>query len=180
MKNLGNYGNGGAIVTNVQDIADYAKSYRAHGKLFHPAMDTGTNSRMSEIDCATMLVKAQYIDEWQARRKTIATYWMERLLETPLRCLIDSSNVKEHCFHKFVVELDNRDVLAEQLASRGIDTKVHYEEGLNEMNYSAIGFEPMMSATASLCRRVLSLPIYPELTDLEVDYIIDQVLDCVA
>src|SRR5210317_211910 len=177
-KNLANYANGGAVLTNTVSIDRFVRWYRANGSAH---ITGGTNSRMSEIDCATMLIKTKYIDEWQKRSQTIGLYWMERLTEkSDLRCLIDSSNVQEHCFHKFVIDCNtDRNKIKECLKQAGIDSKVHYEYGINEIG-SFHGVKPLLASSTSLSRRVLSLPIYPELTDLEVEYIIDQVLDCVA
>ena len=67
-----------------------------------------------------------------------------------------------------------------QLNNSGIETKVHYTHGINELPYDYQGIPAMLSCSASLAKRVISLPIYPELTDLEVEYIVDQVLNCVA
>lgn len=179
MKNLNSYGNGGAVVTDDIDLLEFAREWRDNGKPAHS--NIGTNSRMSEVDCAQMLVKTKHIDAWQKRRGEIALYWVKRLKErSDIRSLIDSSNWAEHCFHKFVVDVDNRDILARNLAVRGIETRVHYKQPLHELAAYA-GYEQpsMLSVASALSRRVLSLPLYPELTDLEVEYIIDQVLDCV-
>jgi dTDP-4-amino-4,6-dideoxygalactose transaminase len=176
MKNLNAYGNGGAVVTDELGLLEYARTWRNNGKPNH--QESGTNSRMSEIDCAQMMVKTRYIDTWQERRSTIARHWMERLQKSSVRCLIDKNNVDTHCFHKFVIAVDSRDILQRNLAIKGIETKVHYKEPLHELSaYSDYSGPGMLSAASALSRRVLSLPIYPELTDLEVEYIIDQVLD---
>jgi dTDP-4-amino-4,6-dideoxygalactose transaminase len=176
MKNLNAYGNGGAVVTDNLELAWFARAWINNGKSEHTSI--GTNSRMSEIESAQMMVKTRYIDEWQLRRKTIARYWMERLKKSGIRCLINDNNFDTHCFHKFVIDVDNRDILARNLAIKGIETKVHYKEPLHELPaYTRYPGPDMLSAASALARRVLSLPIYPELTDLEVDYIIDSVLD---
>lgn len=181
-KNLGNYANGGAIVTEHSELARYAMNWRDNGRTEQwTSRQPVTNSRMSEVDCAQMMVKTRYIDQWQQRRSKIARYWMERLSESSIRCLIDHTNVQTHCFHKFVVELDNRDRVRRQMTIRQIETRVHYERPLHELAaYSHYPAPNMLGSASALCRRVLSLPIYPELTDLEVEYIIDQLLDCVA
>ena len=131
-KNLANYGNGGAVITDSKGIDTFVRNYRSNGKHDNTG---GTNSRMSEIDYA-----------------------------------------KEHCFHKFVIDADKgRGSLQQCLREVGIDTKVHYQYGINEIG-SFQGVQPLLAASTSLSRRVLSLPIYPELTDLEVEYVIDQVI----
>ena len=179
MKNLACYGNGGAVVTDNLDLAEYARAWRDNGKPTH--RNPGTNSRMSELDCAHMLVKAKHIDQWQARRQRIADHWCERFKNTNIRCLINDSNAHNHAVHKFVIDVDGRDTLKANLTLRKIDTRVHYSNPLHEMSlYRAYPGPDMLAASSSLARRVLSLPIYPELTDLEVEYISDQVLDCVS
>ena len=138
----------------------------------------GTNSRMSETESAQMMVKTKYIDQWQARRKTIALYWIGRLKGSGIRSLIDAGNFETHCYHKFVIDVDNRDILQRNLVIKGIETKVHYKEPLHELPaYADYAGPNMLSVASALSRRVLSLPVYPELTDLEVEYIIDSVLD---
>jgi dTDP-4-amino-4,6-dideoxygalactose transaminase len=176
MKNLNCYGNGGAVVTDDLDLLEFARSYRNNGK---PKCDyAGTNSRMSEIDCAQMLVKTEHIDEWQERRKKIALYWMARLKGSGIRTLIDSNNVQTHAFHKFVIEVDNRDIVKRNLDLKKIETKIHYEQPLHELPaYEDCAGPDILSVASAMSRRVLSLPFYPELTDLEVEYIIDQVID---
>ena len=180
MKNLNNYGNGGAVVTNDRNLSDYARNWTDNGKKSNHAQ-TGTNSRMSEVDCTQMMVKTAYLDEWQLRRKKIAAHWWTRLADDlRVRCLIDYTNFDTHSFHKFVIDVDDRDVLQRKLADQGIETRVHYKHPLHELDaYQQYAGPSILSAASSLSRRALSLPIYPELTDLEVDYIIDSVLACV-
>ena len=179
MKNLPCYGNGGAVVTNNRSIFDFVLSWRDNGKN-NTHHSTGTNSRMSEIDCAHMLVKTKYIDTWQSRRKTIAKYWSDRIKNTEIRCLIDNDNFSQHCYHKFVIDVNDRDQLQKKLSNRKIETKIHYVQPLHEVGiYRAWPGPDILSCASALSRRVLSLPLYPELSDLEVEYIIDQLLDCV-
>ena len=179
MKNLNNYGNGGAVVTNDCHLSNYARNWCDNGKKSNHA-HTGTNSRMSEVDCAQMMVKTAYLDEWQARREKIVLHYMDAFRAAPFRCLIDDSNVSSHCFHKFVIDTDNRDELQVNLRSAGIDTRVHYKHPLHELDaYQQYAGPSILNAASSLSRRCLSLPIYPELTDLEVDYIIDSLLAAV-
>lgn len=174
MKNLACYGNGGAVVTNDSDLMRFARAWRDNGKMDH-AM-AGTNSRMSELDCALMMVKTRHLDAWQSRRATIAKFWMERLRSTRARTLITHDNWSDHAYHKFVIDVDNRDHMQIALFDRGVETRVHYSQPLHEINvYRQWPGPDFMSCASSLARRVLSLPLYPELTDLEVEYTIDQV-----
>ena len=178
-KNLGNFGNGGAIVTNDFELYMFAQECRNNGKPGNQI--TGTNSRMSEVDCAQMMVKANCIDAWQQRRQNIANHWCMQFREAGIRTLIDVTNFDTHCYHKFVIEIDERDQVQKLLQERGIDTRIHYEQPLHEIGVFRQWPGPdMMSRASALSRRVLSLPIYPELTDLEVEFIADQVRDCVS
>jgi dTDP-4-amino-4,6-dideoxygalactose transaminase len=179
MKNLNCYGNGGAIVTEDIDLLEFARNYRNNGR--PGGYGIGTNSRMSEVDCAQMMVKTKYIDEWQERRKKIALYWMGRLKGSGIRTFIDSNNFQTHAFHKFVIDVDQRDILQRNLALKKIETKIHYEQPLHELPaYEKYSGPDILSVASATSRRVLSLPFYPELTDLEVEYVIDQVLSHVS
>ena len=127
------------------------------------------------------MVKTQYIDKWQTRRQEIASYWREAFANSPVRCLIDYTNEKGHAYHKFVIDVNDRNKVQKSLSIRRVETRVHYEYPLHEVGVFRqwVGPDSWFSTASSLCRRVLSLPLYPELTDLEVEYIKDQVLDCV-
>lgn len=177
MKNLSNYGNGGAVLTNDANLFHFARAWRDNGK--QDFTQTGTNSRMSEIDCAGMMVKTRSLDAWQSRRRSIAQYWQDRLQGTGIRSLINGDNFDDHALHKFVIDIDDRDQTQNKLGVRKIETRIHYIQPLHEMGcYRQWPGPDILSAASSLARRVLSLPFYPELTDLEVEYIIDQVVDC--
>lgn len=179
-KNFANYGNGGAVVTDDRQLLDFARDWQSNGRCGGDS-EFVTNSRMSEVDCAQMMIKARYLNDWQARREKIARYWMQRFAGSSVRCLIDSTNVDKHCFHKFVIDIDNRDQVRDRLEAAGIITRIHYSRPLHEEpRYVNTPGPNMMSAASSLARRGLSLPIYPELTDTEVEFIADQVTGCVS
>ena len=128
---------------------------------------------MSELEAAHMMVRTKHIDEWQERRKEIAYYYMDRLAGS---VRVVAKNYRSHCWHKFVIEIDNRDELRRYLGERGIETRIHYDRPLHEMpKYEKYKNPGLLSVASSLSRRVLSLPIYPELTDSEVEIIADQV-----
>jgi dTDP-4-amino-4,6-dideoxygalactose transaminase len=171
-KNLPSSGNGGAIVTNDEQLYLFAATYRDNNKpAFH---DVGTNSKMSEQDCAQILVRAKYIDEWQKRRGQIAKYWCDAFRDLPLTCLSDTKY--PHAHQKFVMYLPDRNSLHTHLLTDGIDSKVHYNYVLGDLPTTKNLSKPdLLSTSVMLSRGVLSLPMYPELTDEEVDYISDKV-----
>jgi len=173
-KNLPSSGNGGAIVTNDHHLYLFASSYRDNNK---PSFyDVGTNSKMSEQDCAQILVRTKYIDEWQKRRSKIAKYWCEQFRELPLRCLSDT--VDPHCHKKFLMYMYDRNAMNLYLKTNGIDSKVHYEYVLGDLPSAQdrnISRPNLLATSVMLSRGVLSLPMYPELTDIEVEYIASKV-----
>lgn len=180
MKNLACYGNGGAVLTDNSSLYQFALSWRDNGKnLNHSA--PASNSRMSELDAAHMLVKTQHLDRWQNRRATIADFWRSQLANTGIRCLIDTNNRHDHGLHKFVIDCDHRDDVKNLLTQRKIETRIHYERPLHELSglFCQCPGPGLLSSASALSRRVLSLPFYPELTDSEVEYISDQVLSTV-
>lgn len=179
MKNLNAYGNGGAVVTDDIDLLEFAREWCGNGKPRNVAI--GTNSRMSEIDSAQLMVKTRHIDAWQTRRGEIASYWISRLKNTGIRSLIDVGNIDTHAVHKFVIDVDQRDILQRNLEIRHIETRVHYRQPLHELPaYSGFDGPDILSVASALSRRVLSLPMYPELSDLEVEYVIDALIDCAS
>lgn len=171
-KNLNSSGNGGAIVTNDEKLYLYAARYRDNNK--PDFYDVGTNSRMSEQDCAQMLVRVKHIDAWQIRRQTIAKFWCDRFSELPVSCLSDTSS--PHAHQKFVMYLPDRNSLLTHMMVNGIDCKRHYEYVLGDLpTTKGITKPDMLSTSVMLSRGVISLPIYPELTDSEVNFISEKV-----
>lgn len=171
-KNLNSSGNGGAIVTNDEKLYLYASSYRDNCKpYFH---DIGTNTKMSELDCAHLMVRIKYIDAWQKRREEIAKFWCDRFSELPVTCL---SNTRDpHAHQKFVMYMSDRNSLLTHMMLNGIDCKRHYEYVIGDLPSATNLQKPdMLSTSVMLSRGVISLPMYPELTDNEINYIADKV-----
>ena len=169
-KNLNNCGSGGMILTDDFHIYETCRALRDNGKILHDR--PGTNSKMSESDCAQMLVKLQYFDEWQQRRTDIANYYIDRLYQF-VDILMPNENVT-HAWHKFVMRTHDRSALQSRLSWHGIETKIHYEYALYDLE---VGFSYVdhtanpYTETSAFTRECLSLPIYPELTDSEVETI---------
>ena len=122
-KNLPASGNGGAIVTNDKALYEFAMEYRNNGynALFSQHTISGTNSKMSEQDCAHMLVRAKYIDEWQRRREQIAEYYRERCKDLPVIVLNDGT--ESHANQKFVLYSEYRNLIHGGMILSGIETK---------------------------------------------------------
>lgn len=174
-KNLPNYGSGGMVLTDSVEIANKLRDLRDNGK--HTGHDIpGTNSKMSEVDCAHMLVKLKYFDEWQRRRKEIADYYTMELKD-----YVDVPKTTEgtvHAWHKYVIRVQDREALVAHMNRSDIEVKVHYELPLYEhpVGYPYINYAADLYREASaFCQECLSLPIYPELEDFEVERVIKAV-----
>lgn len=173
-KNLNNYGSGGMILTDDFHIYETCRALRDNGKITHDA--PGTNSKMSEADCAQMLVKLEHFDKWQRRRKEVAEYYIQELYQY-VDILTPNEGV-EHAWHKFVIRTDQRSALMGHLSRNGIETKIHYESALYDLG---VGFNyidyshDLYSETAAFTRECLSLPIYPELSDAEVETVTEKI-----
>ncbi len=174
-KNLPNYGSGGMILCDDKVTQGKLLDLRDNGKR-HGHEDPGTNSKMSEADCAQMLVKLKYFDAWQQRRQVFAEYYNAELCN-----LVDIPKTTDgtvHAWHKYVIKVSDRNSLKHHLALKGIETKIHYEAPLYEhpVGYPYINYAAELYREASaFCQECLSLPIYPELTDSEVEYIVESV-----
>lgn len=173
-KNLPNYGSGGMVLTDNSLVAETIRDFRDNGK-FGDHEYPGTNSKMSESDCAQMLVKLRHFDAWQDRRDAIAKYYTMRL--SPVVDVLGPSVNVEHAWHKFVLRIPNgRSKLQHHLNLKGIETKIHYATPLDTLGVSAMySHYGVGESGATFSRESLSLPIYPELTDNEVEYIAESV-----
>jgi dTDP-4-amino-4,6-dideoxygalactose transaminase len=177
-KNLPNYGNGGAIVTNDDELYEYALNYRAHGKRYVHLMP-GSNSRMNEMDCAMLMVKTKYLDQWQAARKQIALKWIDAFNANNIKTMITLDNINKHALHKFVIQVDNRDYVLNELYRNGIEARVHYSNPLHTVGlFAALPYYGGDTSTR-LSKCSISLPFYPELTLEEVEFIQDKVCQIV-
>lgn len=173
-KNLPNYGSGGMVLTNDIDVYKLLLDLRNNGALGGHS-NVGTNSKMSESDCAQLLVKIKHFDKWQLRRSAIANYF-HTYLKVPTH---EHHPSVTPSYHKFVVYSEHRDSLIDHLNRLGIQTKIHYttllaecRSYLNSGNASLSNLPPFHCA-CDIAEQGLSIPIYPELTDSEVEYIVD-------
>jgi dTDP-4-amino-4,6-dideoxygalactose transaminase len=173
-KNLGAYGEAGALVTDDPELADRARALRDHGqrqKHRHEAI--GYNYRMSGFQGAVLDVKLKYLDEWNAARRAHAQRYLAGLAGLPQVGLPVLDDELESVFHLFVIEVDDRDRIAARLKTEGIDTGLHYPVPVHlQPAYHALGLPPgSFPVSERLARRCLSLPLFPELSDEQIDYV---------
>jgi dTDP-4-amino-4,6-dideoxygalactose transaminase len=174
-KNLNNYGSGGMILVDHLADAKFLLELRDNGKAGDHD-NPGTNSKISENDCAHMLIKLKYFDNWQKRRAEIAEYYSQELEDYVY--IPKASNYTVHAWHKYVIKCTDRLSLKTYLAGQNIETKIHYEKPLYEygVGYPYINYASELYREASaFCTECLSLPIYPELSDSEVETVVDKV-----
>ena len=175
-KNLNNYGSGGMILTDDPAIWELIADYRDNGKS-NEHIQSGTNSKMSEADCAQMLVKLKYFDQWQARRQQIAEYYTEELDGLVGIPPVDM-NV-EHAWSKYVIHHHSRSTLRVNLMNAGIETRINYELPLHQQavafSFTSFNDTGILEGAEQFSKTCLSLPIYPELTDLEVEQVVEEV-----
>jgi dTDP-4-amino-4,6-dideoxygalactose transaminase len=177
-KNLGAYGDAGAIITDDSILAEKMRMFANHGALQkHHHQIEGINSRMDGIQAAVLSVKLQYIDKWNENRYQNALQYNELLknvkeINTPL-----IRNNASHIFHIYEIRATNRDELQEHLQNQGIATAIHYPTALPFLKaYGYLGYTPQDFPVAhSFQRQILSLPMYPELSDDAIQWITDKI-----
>lgn len=182
-KNLNSYGSGGMVLTDDPDIVDAVADYHNNGK-YGDHMAPGTNSQMSEADCAQMLVKLKYFNEWQKRRKEIAEYYTDQLSGVSGICTIPVEDHVEHSWHKYAIHVQHRNRFQQRMEEAGVETKLHYPRPLHlypvSYIYSIEHNLGVLNGAEDFCKTTVSLPIYPELSDMEVETVIDSVIASIS
>lgn len=173
-KNLGAFGDGGAIVTNQKLIADRIKLLRNYGSRvkYHNEIE-GVNSRLDEIQAALLSVKIKYINEITAERVRLADNYIERIVNPAIIKPIRAINA-DHVFHQFVIYTEERDKLQSYLKMNGINTQIHYPipPHLAEC-YGYLGYKKGDFPIAErYAEHIVSLPLYNGMTEKEQDYVI--------
>lgn len=171
-KNLGALGDGGAVVTDDDQLATYVAALRNYGsevKYDHPMR--GINSRLDEIHAAMLRVKLRYLDADTARRRAIASAYREGIRH-PGIVLPSAVNESAHAWHLFVVRSRWRDALQQHLGTMGVQTQVHYPVPPHRQHAYAELAGMALPVTEQLHEEVLSLPISPVLTDAQVAHVI--------
>ncbi len=176
-KNLGAYGEAGAVVTSNEKYVEILKQLRDQGqsaKYLHERV--GYNFRLEAIQGAVLGVKLKHLDDWTSARRRHAKTYSKELTDSGLR-LLDEPAACKSVYHIFPLFTAQRDELREHLQVNGISSGIHYPIPVHmQRGFSNLGFkEGDLPQTESVCREVLSLPMYPELTDETVMQIADSV-----
>ncbi|MDI6736347.1 MAG: DegT/DnrJ/EryC1/StrS family aminotransferase [bacterium] len=177
-KNLGAYGDGGMITTNNEELAKKIRMLRTHGsqvKYHHELI--GTNSRLDELQAAILRVKLKRLNEWTNKRQRIAQIYTQAFMNTEIITpFVEEFN--SPVYNQYTIRVKDRDGLIAHLKKSGVDTAIHYPIPLHlQPAFSYLGYKAgdfIESEQAS--KEVLSLPIYPELTDEQLETVISAVL----
>lgn len=173
-KNLGGYGDGGMVVTNDPQVAKRVRMLRTHGweKKYFPEM-VGYNSRLDELQAATLRVKLNHIDTWNERRRELAALYEERLEPLGIVSPVEGKNAR-HIYHLYVVQVQNRAHVQRQLKEHGIGSAVYYPQPVHlcepclPLGYSVDDFPVAGAATEA----ALAIPLYPEMSLQQVEEVV--------
>jgi len=191
-KNLGAYGEAGAVLTNDDQIAQVIKMKREHGqsqKYYHDTF--GHNYRMEGIQGAVLGVKLKYLDKWTDGRRRAASKYREFLGDvSDIKLPVEMPNVK-HVYHLFVIQIngtdslkrqERRDALQQFLNESGVSSGLHYAIPLHQQKcFEYLGYKKGdFPVTEQLAESGISLPMYPELTDAQIGYVSDKVKEFLA
>ncbi len=171
-KNLGCYGDGGAVVTNDKKIRDkirYLRNYGQTKKYYHDYL--GFNNRLDELQAAYLRVKLKHLDEWNARRREIAEQYnklLSKIVITPVEM-----HGSEHIYHLYVIRSRKRNKLQTLLKKKGITALIHYPRPVYlQKVYKNLGYKKgSFPKTEKFAREILSLPLFPEITDSEIRFV---------
>lgn len=186
-KNLGAYGEGGAVMTDNEDLAKKFKMIRDHGaeqKYYHQMF--GHNYRMEGIQGAVLGVKLRHLDDWTNGRRKVAKKYYELLKDVDSLILPKEMDYAKHVYHLFVVQVKSsdsnqrtvvRDELQKFLGENGIATGLHYPIPLHlQPCFSHLGYKRGdFPVTEALAEQGLSLPMYPEMTDEQIEYVCEKI-----
>lgn len=170
-KNLGAYGDGGAVVTNEKDLYEKLLKFRNYGqskKYHHDSF--GMNSRLDEIQAAVLRAKLKHLDKWNKERNVVADNYNKSLKNYRTQRVIKNG---KSAYHIFVIEGKNRDKLQRYLLNKGIHTLIHYPIPIHlQKVYKYLGYRKRDFPNAEkLSKTLLSLPLYPEITNEEIAYV---------
>jgi dTDP-4-amino-4,6-dideoxygalactose transaminase len=176
-KNLGAYGEAGAVVTNDERYVDLLKQLRDHGqsrKYYHERV--GYNYRMEAIQGAVLGVKLKHLDDWTEARRSHAKFYQRELSDSGVRLIAEPANSKA-VYHVFPLFVENRDEMREYLEAAGVSTGIHYPIPVHlQRAYLDLGYQAGdFPQTERLSREMLSLPMYPELDGEQLAQIVNTV-----
>lgn len=177
-KNLGAYGDGGAVTTNDAALAEKIRRIANYGqRVKYEHIEKGVNARLDTIQAAILSVKLPHLQAWNETRAQHAEKYDELLSGVGDLKMQKTPTGSTHTYHVFIIETDQRDALQKHLAANGVHTIIHYPTPPHlQEAYAELGIQAGSYPRAErLAKRTLSLPMYPELSDAQIVYVADQV-----
>lgn len=178
-KNLGAYGDGGAIVTSDADLAKKVRLFRNYGQKQKYASDVlGLNSRLDELQAAVLRVKLRHLDQWNQLRREKALLYRSLFDKQSDLQLPQESNGSKTVYHLFPIMVPKRDQLQTYLGNAGITTQCHYPVPIHQQKVyrNLPSAQVKLPVTEKISAQTLSLPIYPQITDQQIEYVAKNVL----
>lgn len=176
LKTLNACGDGGVLTTNDANLYEQFKVLRNIGlRTRDDCVVWSSNSRLDTLQAAILLVKMEYLEAWTEKRRSNARFYQQRLADLPQVQVPVDKSYERAVYHTFVIQADQRDALKSYLAERGVGTAIHYpvpihlHQAAAELGYQ-LGSFPV---TEQQAKRILSLPIYPELESEQLQYVVD-------
>ena len=179
-KNLGAYGDGGIISTNDRNLAEFCRKFRNYGASGKYEFEyAGLNSRLDELQAAFLTVKLKHLEKWLMAKRIIAEKYLNNLSDHQSIKLPQSANANLSTWHIYPILCERRDELLNHLREKGIETLVHYPIPIYRQKVlKDYKIDPMQfPVTETVAAKELSLPIYPGLSDAEVDEISETIID---
>jgi dTDP-4-amino-4,6-dideoxygalactose transaminase len=177
-KNLGAFGDSGGIITNRDDIVDRIRALRNHGSIKRSYHSMGYNSRLDDLHAGILSVKLKKVDEWSDRRREISAIYTESFKDTGLKLPYETPGYR-HVYHLYVIETDERDEMLQYLIDAGVDAKTHYPIAIHKQEGYPWGKPADLNVSLPLTEKsaasVISLPMFPELEQAEIEYVIHTV-----
>lgn len=178
-KNLGGFGDGGMIITGNKEIADKIKMLRVHGstiRYIHSVV--GTNSRLDALQAAILRIKLRHLDDWLAGRRKAAEYYNNRLKNINVITAPYTPPYNTHTYHLYVLRVKpDPEKLSKFLNKEGIEARTYYPVPLHlQEGYKALGYKKgAFPESESAASQTVSIPLFPELTTRELDFIIEKI-----
>jgi dTDP-4-amino-4,6-dideoxygalactose transaminase len=180
-KNLGAFGDAGMCVTNDAALAERIEVLRVHGgkpKYYHSVI--GGNFRLDELQAAVLNVKLKHLDAWSAARQRNASYYDEAFIRADLGNAVETPRAAEgvrHIYNQYVIRARDRDLLRQHLMANGVGTEIYYPVPLHlQQCFSYLGHKPGDFPEAErAAKETLALPIYPELSEAQLQYVVDTI-----
>lgn len=178
-KNLGAYGDAGAVLTNDKKIAQKVKLLRMYGEEGrYKSVVKGQNSRLDEIQAAILIEKLRHLDEWNKKRRRLAKLYKEKLEGLPVE-FVKEQEGSTAVYHLFVVKVKDRDRLAKRLTDHGVSVGIHYPVPIHKIpSFNNLGYsEGDFPVSEQASNNVLSLPLHPLLKNEQLDYVVRTIKD---